>query len=128
MATATRDHSGQVRTASGINLILGIWLIISPWIYGYAANQSAPATSSVIVGILVLIFSGLRYNMPHGRTGLSWVNIVLGVWTVLSPWIFSFVDSTAYVVNSVVVGCVVAALAIWSGSATVAEHRSQTTA
>jgi SPW repeat-containing protein len=126
MATVMRDHSKQVRTASGINLILGVWLIISPWVYGYALNESNSTSSSVVVGLLVLIFAALRYNTPHARTGLSWANIVLGVWTVLSPWIFSFMNSTAYVVNSIVVGCVIVALAIWSGSATVTEHRSQT--
>jgi hypothetical protein len=66
-----RDHSKQVRTASGINLILGVWLIISPWVYGYALHENNPTWSSVVVGVLVLIFAALRYNTPHGRTAPS---------------------------------------------------------
>jgi hypothetical protein len=123
---ATRDLSTQIRTASGINLVLGIWLIISPWIYGYATTARNAMASSIIVGILVLIFGILRYNAPHSRTVLSWANLILGIWTLLSPWIFSFMTSTAYITNSVVVGILIAALAIWSGSATIAEHRHQT--
>jgi hypothetical protein len=122
---ATRDLSTQIRTASGINLVLGIWLIISPWVYGYATTARNAMASSVIVGILVLIFGILRYSAPHSRTVLSWANLILGIWTLLSPWIFSFMTSTAYITNSVVVGILIAALAIWSGSATVAEHRHQ---
>jgi hypothetical protein len=123
---ATRDLSTQIRTASGINIVLGIWLIISPWIYGFAHTAMNATTSSVIVGILVLIFGILRYNAPHTRTVLSWANLILGIWTLISPWIFRLTDSTAYVSNSVVVGILIGALAIWSGSATVSEHRHQT--
>ncbi|HEU4626964.1 MAG TPA: SPW repeat protein [Steroidobacteraceae bacterium] len=123
---ATRDLTAQIRTASGINVALGIWLIISPWIYGYASSAPNPTSSSVIVGALILIFGAIRYNAPHTRTIFSWANIVLGAWTVFSPWIFSFVDRTGYVLNSVIVGIIVVALAIWSGSATVSEHRHQT--
>jgi hypothetical protein len=122
----TRDLSPQIRTASGINIVLGVWLIISPWIYGYAHSAMNAMTSSVIVGILVLIFGILRYNRPHARTALSWLNLILGLWTLASPWIFRLTDNTAYIANSVIVGILVGALAIWSGSATVAEHRHQT--
>jgi hypothetical protein len=123
---ATRDLSTQIRTASGINIALGIWLIISPWIYGYANAARNAMVSSVIVGILVFICAILRYNAPHSRSVLSWANLILGVWTLLSPWIFSFMTSTAYITNSIVVGILIGALAIWSGSATVSEHRHQT--
>jgi hypothetical protein len=52
-AMATRDLSTQIRTASGINIVLGIWLIVSPWIYNFAHTAMNATTSSVIVGILV---------------------------------------------------------------------------
>lgn len=124
-----RDHSRQVRTASTINIILGIWLIISPWVYGFATAAAAGAAwSSVIVGALVLIFGAVRVSSPHTRTGFSWANIVLGVWTVLSPWIFGQSANMGYLLNSVIVGAAVVALSIWSGSATVTEHRRPTLA
>jgi hypothetical protein len=126
-ANAGVDHSRQTQTASGINFLLGIWLIISPWVLGYAAAATGVATGNVIVGALILIFGAVRNRSPHMFTGLSWANIVLGAWTFFSPWIYNFAASQAYIANSVIVGIAVVALAVWSGSATVTEHRVATT-
>jgi SPW repeat len=117
------DHSRQTQAASGINFLLGIWLIISPWVIGYAAAATGVATGNVIVGALILIFGAVRNRSPHMFTGLSWANIVLGAWTFFSPWIYNFASSQAYIANSVIVGIAVVVLAVWSGSATVMEHR-----
>ncbi len=118
----TKNHSSQVRAASCLNSILGIWLVFSPWIYGYAATARGTAWNSIFVGILVLIFGTLRYRSPHEHVGLSWVNIVLGAWTLLSPWIYDYADIREMMRNSVVAGIAVMLLAVWSGSATATEH------
>jgi SPW repeat len=118
----TKDHSRQVKTASSINAILGVWLMVSPWVYGYVVTARNTAWNSIVVGLLVVIFGSLRYRSPHNRVGLSWANVALGAWTVLSPWIYSYTSDIGPLWNSVIVGCVVMALAIWSGSATVTEH------
>jgi hypothetical protein len=122
------DHSGQVKTASGINIILGIWFLISAWIYGYAAASQAMVWNYVVVGALIAIFGIMRYATPHSRIGFSWVNVVLGVWALISPWIYGYAGDMPRVWNDVIVGIVVAGLAIWSGSATVSEHRHQVAA
>jgi hypothetical protein len=41
---------------SGINLILALWTVYSPWAYEYAANTGA-LLDNVIVGILVAAFA-----------------------------------------------------------------------
>ena len=120
-----RDHSRQVKTASSINAILGVWLLISPWVYGYAGTARNTAWNSIIVGILIAIFGWLRARSPHHRAGLSWANVVLGAWTVSSPWIYSYIADTGPLWNSVIIGFAVIALAIWSASATVTEHRQR---
>lgn len=122
------DHSGQVKTASGINIVVGIWFLISTWVYGYAAASQAMVWNYIVVGALIAIFGAIRYATPHSRVGFSWINIVLGVWALLSPWIYSYAGDMPRVWNDVIVGIVVAALAIWSGSATVSEHRHQVAA
>ena len=85
-----RDFATQARTASGFNILLGIWLIISPWVFGYVSAGPAPMWNSVVVGALVVILAATRFSTPHTAPGLSWTNLVLGLWTIASPWIYVY--------------------------------------
>jgi len=38
MLTLMRDYAAQARTASGINILLGISLIVSPWVFDYSGS------------------------------------------------------------------------------------------
>ena len=49
------DTDSQVRTASGINVIAGIWLIIAPFTLGYASGISL--VNDVILGIIIAGFA-----------------------------------------------------------------------
>ena len=45
---------------SGINALVGIWMIISPWVVGF--NHTGGATwSAVISGIIVLVLGAIRF-------------------------------------------------------------------
>lgn len=45
----------------------------------------------------------------------SWVGVVLGIWLIISPFLLKFAESGAKW-NSVIVGILVAAAAIWANS------------
>ena len=42
----------------GVNIVLGAWLLVSPWVLGFEANQSA-TPSAVLIGVLVIICAAL---------------------------------------------------------------------
>jgi SPW repeat len=44
----------------------------------------------------------------------EWANLVLGVWLVISPWMLGFSGLVAAMWNAVIVGAVVAVLALWA--------------
>jgi hypothetical protein len=44
------------------NLVLGLWLIVSPWVLGFS-SQYAATWNMVIVGLVVVIFS--VYALPR---------------------------------------------------------------
>jgi hypothetical protein len=46
-----------------INVLAGIWLIISPWVLGFQAN-SAATWSAVITGIIVGLVALAGYFLP----------------------------------------------------------------
>lgn len=50
-----------------INFILGLWLIISPFLLGYS-NVRPAMWNEIIVGVLVLIFSSTLGASLTGRT------------------------------------------------------------
>lgn len=112
------SHTGQVKTASGINVILGLWFLISPWVYGYTAMHAGSVWNNIIVGIIIAILAAIRFFSPYSATWLSWLNALLGVWVVISPWIYGYSANGGRTWNSVILGIIVIVLSIWSASAT----------
>lgn len=43
----------------------------------------------------------------------GWVNLILGLWLIVSPWLLGFSSTAGAMWNSVIVGFVVAILAYW---------------
>lgn len=109
----------QARIASGSNVALGIWLIASPWVFGYSGRS--PVLNSVLVGVLIAMLAALRLASLHQSAGLSGINLLLGFWTIVSPWANGYAVNKAAVANNLMVGVFVTALAIWSMRATVTE-------
>jgi hypothetical protein len=125
-AMAPNNRFQQARTASGANIVVGLWLVVSPWVfaYGYADEMSTwnVTVNSVIVGALVAVFAFMRNRAPARGAGLSWINVALGVWMAATPFAYTYVTDPARM-NSFIVGIVIAALALWSGSATTSARR-----
>ncbi|MFW6060073.1 MAG: SPW repeat protein [Phycisphaeraceae bacterium] len=103
-----------IRGASGANIILGIWLIIAPFVLTYELPRAV--WNDVIVGFLVVIFAGSRLAALR-HTWLSWVNVVLGLWLIAAPFVLGYFEPEA-IWNDVILGIVVLILAAWSASAT----------
>src|SRR5579883_2262996 len=70
--------AGSGRPAAAFNLVLGIWLFISPWVYG--AYQNSNAWNSWVVGALIALFAIIRMSSPGGLPFFSWLNMLLGAW------------------------------------------------
>ncbi|HXR74923.1 MAG TPA: SPW repeat protein [Bryobacteraceae bacterium] len=98
------------RAASTICLLAGIWFFVSPWVYG--APLTGNAWNSWIVGALMFIFGCARVARPAYSTGLSWANMVLGIWAFFSPWIYGYVFNSGRFINSLCVGVIVFVLSI----------------
>ena len=91
------------------NWLLGIWLCISPWALRFDLEPTATRTA-VISGILIILAELLTLSVY--RASEEWINVVLGAWLVISPWVLAIAASTARN-NFVVVGLLVMALAFY---------------
>ncbi len=97
-----------------VNLILAIWLFISPWALGFAAGAEhtfGPAWNAWVVAIVIGVFSIAALSAP--RPWEEWINIIAGAWLFVSPWVLHYTATTAALWNSLIVGAVVFILAIW---------------
>ena len=99
---------------SAINILIGIWLILSPFVVTAFVGLQNARWNNVIVGILVAIFGLVRLS-NYSKTGWSWCNFVLGIWLIISPFALAFSSVTVAVWHNVIVGIVVGLLA-WSGA------------
>jgi SPW repeat len=106
-----RDTAIAARTASMMIFVAALWFFVSPWAY-YGVSDQQSAWNCWIVGMLMLAVSTARAWYPLYSAGLSWVNAVLAVWVLVSPWIYGYSGATAPLINSLCVGSVVLALSI----------------
>jgi hypothetical protein len=104
------------RTASTLNVFAGIWLIISSWVLGYAALV-APFWNTLLVGIAVLLVAAVRLGTP-AAIGLSWVNFLLGIWLIISPWVVGFTAASTAMGNDIVLGILVGIFGLWAALGT----------
>jgi len=112
----------HVKVASGLNALLGLWLMVSPWSQGYAAINSPSVWNNAIAGLLIAVFAEIRFFRPHRAAGLSWANLLLGAWTAISPWLYAFSAEPTRLWSNLIVGIAVAVLAAWSARATAVER------
>jgi hypothetical protein len=91
------------------NLLLGIWLCLSPWVLRFAGDREA-TENAVAVGFLIIVAEVFTFSML--RVVEEWINLVLGIWLVTSVWMLEITASAAKV-GLVVSGIVVALLALY---------------
>lgn len=106
-----------VSTLSGINIIAGIWLFISPFILAFSGVGTA-LWNTLIIGVAVTIMAIVRVTNPLQYEGVSWMNFVLGIWLILAPFILGFSWVAAALWNSVILGAIVLILAAISAKTT----------
>ena len=88
--------------------ILGIWLTLSPWAL-FFENEPTAVRNAVVLGLLIILTEVVELSVF--RDWEEWINIVLGIWLVASPWALG-IASTAARWNFIVVGALVLVLAL----------------
>ncbi len=104
----------QVKVASGISFLFGIWLIISPFVVGFSTLSAMAMWDAVIVGIIVAILSAIRFFAPANGTALSWINALLGLWMIISPFVLALSGVAGVTVDFVIVGIAFIVFNVWA--------------
>ncbi len=102
----------QKRWQDWINLILGAWTFVSPWVLGFAVTTNMAARAMWILGAAVVLFAAFAVYMHKAWEEV--VNILLGIALIASPWVLGFTDQSNATTNAVVVGLLVTLFAVWA--------------
>ena len=115
------NYAIQARSASTLNVLLGCWLIASPWIFGYTVGPGA-FWNSICAGFLIAVLAIWRLSAPRSGTGQSSLNLLLGLWMIASPWVYGYWGNASAAWDNIALGIVVAALAAWSSRASIIDE------
>jgi SPW repeat len=93
---------------SWLSVLLGAWVVASPWIWGYEEAGGAIATDAVTGGAVIgLTLAGVVFP------SLNAPSVLAGLWLVLAPWIVGYGNEGGPVgLSDVLAGLAIAALAI----------------
>jgi hypothetical protein len=103
----------HTRVASGLIAVLGAWLVVSPWFYGFASEQEGGAPLTIATGCAIGILGMLRCLWPREGVALSWSTLFLGCWIILAPWAGGYETEPERLWNSTAVGTAVLVFSVW---------------
>jgi hypothetical protein len=114
---AVMENWTNARLCDVANLILGAFLFFSPWIFGFGGSTAAENAN--IAGIIIVVLAVAA--LAAFAVWEEWLNLIVGLWTLISPWVLNFHTNTKAMAVCVIVGVIVAILAaveIWITSQT----------
>jgi membrane-associated phospholipid phosphatase len=101
------DEKEQVKTASALNIVAGIWLALSPiWISLFGAGQF---WSLYIVAGIVIVFSFIQ--LFSDSTLPSWLTALAAIWLFISAFALGVTTAAAW--NQAITAIVAFALSVW---------------
>lgn len=94
------DRAITTKWLGGISALVGVWLIISPFVLGI--SSAVGMWSTIVVGAIALILGVYQAAAPE-QPWPSWVNLLAGIWLIVFPYVLGPPEVAAY--NN----------AVWSG-------------
>ena|SRR5438105_1939914 len=116
------DEETWVDTALGINMLLGLWIIFSPFLLGFRGVLPA-VWNGVGVGLLVAFFSGIRISIGYNQTIWSWCTACFSLWLIVSPFVLGFANISSATWNDISVGVVMLLLS-WKATSTPGQRKA----
>jgi hypothetical protein len=103
------------KTLSWLVALVGLWVIISPFALG-TTHTTKVLWNEIVVGGLLLIL-GASAGLATSRrivTGINWLNVALGIWLIISPYVLSYSSVSTTTFNDIYSGAVALVLAGWA--------------
>ncbi len=95
----------RAAVVDGLFVLSGLYMAISPWLVHFRFVNNNIAVNNLIIGLSLAVL-GLGFTVAPERVyKLSWVPAVIGVWMIISPWVYGGA-LTRTMVSNVVIGAI----------------------
>jgi hypothetical protein len=91
-------------------LLIGLWLCVSPLAMGYPSD-SAPAINACIAGAIMAALA--VFDLYKTTAWAVFINIVIGAWVAVSPWLVDIMRDRAMSASMLVAGLATTVLGVW---------------
>ena len=96
-----------------VGIALGAWMLISPWVVGYSDHDAA-TINALVMGTILVLEELLELGVHE--TAEEWIDLVAGLWLMVSPIVLGFASLTLASVNAIAVGLLTVLFAAWAMS------------
>jgi hypothetical protein len=98
----------SAHTVDGLTFLSGLYLAISPWVIAFHSRTTTLTVNNLLTGIAVTLLA-VGFASAYGRThGVAWVVPLIGVWTIIAPWVVRASSATtSTIVNNVITGALI---------------------
>jgi hypothetical protein len=77
------------RAPSWINLAIGMWVLVSPWLLGFTESGGATA-NAVVTGLAITMVAAAA--VARESPTAAWGNLLLAIWLFASPWVVGYTE------------------------------------
>lgn len=103
-------HLSTRRWQDQLTVLLGLWLIVSPVVFGFPA-EAPQAMYAYGAGLAIAVLAA--WDLVKTYMWAVVLNILIGIWVVVSPWVLGMAGFRDIVANAVIVGLAVIVLGMW---------------
>jgi hypothetical protein len=96
-----------MKSLSWLNVVLGIWMILAPWVLVY--QNGTAAAEDVVLGVAII--GAALWTVNKGTPAAIWTEVILAGWVFIAPWVLAYGDVPRAVTNDIVMAILVAAVA-----------------
>ncbi len=72
-----------------INIVLGAWLIVAPFVMGYSAS-TVELANDVAVGVLLIACSSWTVAAAAGQVGAEMLGFLVGIRLITAPFVLHY--------------------------------------
>ena len=111
------DRFTAARFTSTFSALAALSFFVTPITF-FGVSEQSYGLNAILVGGLILVLAITRILWPGWSTAMSYVNALLGIWVIASPWLFGYTDWLALTVNTVGAGAAIIGFSLFSASFT----------